>query len=576
MLVKDLRDTLRKRGLPTSGRKAELLARLAEDSGDTADAPLNDATEVSGHNTAIDTTPATWMPATPRSWIVSMRPWSAPASLVPVVLAGALANRDLGTDLLTAPFFLCLGGVLALHFAANLTNTYFDYVRKVDTKESADDRALVDSKLAPRVVLGMAIACFAAAAASAAAIVAQTGSAVVSVAALALALGFFYTGGPCGCSLKKLGLGDATIFAMFGPLLMLGVFLAITSEGTSESSTSDGYDKARTNVLLYSVPMGVLASAILHSNNARDMAADAAAGIVTLAQCLGRKGSFVYYVLQLIVAYAVAVALLARDYPGEAWRIVPALCGVPWALFLVRCFRFDDGKGAVALRLTPALATISPRTRRAGLMQELPQRTAQHNLFFSTLLLLSITSPQLCARTLLGILFYLGGFNNLLMWSNSCALVQEKLSNICPFLGSGRCAAPLVPIAFGGAIVVQLVAAVCFILGYEPRLAAQVLLVWLIPVTLCVHDFWTIDDDSVATLRPTLPPSVAAAQRVNPTFPTEFDAGVCARVCVLSRLLSPHTLLTTPSLVFIEFVHFFKNVQIIGGLVCYLVFASEL
>ena len=94
-----------------------------------------------------------------------MRPWSAPASLVPVVLAGALANRDLGTDLLTAPFFLCLGGVLALHFAANLTNTYFDYVRKVDTKESADDRALVDSKLAPRVVLGMAIACFAAAAA---------------------------------------------------------------------------------------------------------------------------------------------------------------------------------------------------------------------------------------------------------------------------------------------------------------------------------------------------------------------------------------------------------------------------
>jgi uncharacterized membrane protein YphA (DoxX/SURF4 family) len=321
---------------------------------------------------------------------------------------------------------------------------------------------------------------------------------VLKMLPLALELGFFYTGGPCGCSLKKLGLGDVTIFAMFGPLLMLGVFLAITSEGTSESSTSDGYDKARTNVLLYSVPMGVLASAILHSNNARDMAADAAAGIVTLAQCLGRKGSFVYYVLQLIVAYAVAVAQLARDYPGEAWRIVPALCGVPWALFLVRCFRFDDGKGAVALRLTPALATISPRTRRAGLMQELPQRTAQHNLFFSTLLLLSITSPQLCARTLLGILFYLGGFNNLLMWSNSCALVQEKLSNICPFLGSGRCAAPLVPIAFGGAIVVQLVAAVCFILGYEPRLAAQVLLVWLIPVTLCVHDFWTIDDDSVA------------------------------------------------------------------------------
>jgi hypothetical protein len=57
---------------------------------------------------------------------------------------------------------------------------------------------------------------------------------------------------------------------------------------------------------------------------------------------------------------------------------------------------------------------------------------------------------------------------------------------------------------------------------------------------------WTIDDDTVATLRPALPASVAAAQRVHPTFPTEFDS---------------------------EFVHFFKNVQIIGGLVVYLVYA---
>lgn len=38
--------------------------------------------------------------------------------------------------------------VLALHAAGNLVNTYYDFVRGVDSQKS-DDRTLVDSKLKP-------------------------------------------------------------------------------------------------------------------------------------------------------------------------------------------------------------------------------------------------------------------------------------------------------------------------------------------------------------------------------------------------------------------------------------------
>ena len=445
--TKELRALLRERGLRVGGVKAALVARLAADEKESAELPPRALARAY----TIDTTPGTWVPPGARSWIVSLRPWSAPASLVPVFVAGSVVHRELGVDLLSGRFALCAAGVLSLHFAANLTNTYYDYVRMVDTKEYADDRALVDSHLAPRTVLGLAGVCFVAAAASAAGIAAVAGAAVVPVAALAIALGFLYTGGPFGLSLKKLGLGDVTIFAMFGPLLMLGVCVALTAAGGAEAAGAEAarVEAARNVVLLYSFPMGMLAMAILHANNARDMAADAGAGIATVAQLLGQRGSFVLYALQLLAAYATTLYLLHRDYPNEPWRLVPVLCAAPWALYLLRRFRFDDGRAEAAAAATGApLPRISPSTRLDGLLAELPQRTAQHNLFFTSLLLLTLATPQLCARALLGILFYLGGFNNILMWRNSCDLCREKLANVAPLLGRGRALAPLVPVAF--------------------------------------------------------------------------------------------------------------------------------
>eukprot|EP01050_Picozoa_sp_SAG11_P030016 SAG11_NODE_8695_length_986_cov_1.618940_1_plen_191_part_00 len=119
----------------------------------------------------------------------SMRPWSFTASYFPVLLTAlALASYPPSSAALWAGrelvfllrFGVLLVGALGVHAAANLTNTYYDFVHKVrsqlprrgaaltptrppggwhtaravrpiqvDTGKQADDRTLLDGKLTP-------------------------------------------------------------------------------------------------------------------------------------------------------------------------------------------------------------------------------------------------------------------------------------------------------------------------------------------------------------------------------------------------------------------------------------------
>ena len=66
---------------------------------------------------------ATKASSTLEAFIVATRPWSAPASLVPVAMAGAVARRHYQAELLDPNFVLCFVLVLSMHLAANLFNT---------------------------------------------------------------------------------------------------------------------------------------------------------------------------------------------------------------------------------------------------------------------------------------------------------------------------------------------------------------------------------------------------------------------------------------------------------------------
>ncbi len=148
-------------------------------------------------------------------------------------------------------------------------------------------------------------------------------------------LAWFYTAKPL--RLKARALGDLAIFLCFGPLPMLGVYFMQTHEWHHLP-------------LYFSLGPGLLAVAILHANNTRDIEKDRRASTVTLAQLLGRHRSYYFYLFLVWLPYALVVLLAAAYNSGPvsmALFLLPLL-SAPVAYRLTQRFRglcYADGKG---------------------------------------------------------------------------------------------------------------------------------------------------------------------------------------------------------------------------------------
>jgi 1,4-dihydroxy-2-naphthoate octaprenyltransferase len=389
-----------------------------------------------------------WMHPTIRAWLISLRPWSFPASLGPVALAGALLHRPLSSklyigtmpvkpveSLLCWSYVLCFIVVLSLHASANLFNTYYDYVNGTDTKESADDRGLVDGTVSPATVFWSATSCSIIGLASASYLTLQCPALLYCVVLPAAFLCILYTANPC--SLKKYSLGDVTIFLMFGPLLMIGVSVAVAA-----SAANSGADfSIRRDILLYSLPMGCATVGILHANNARDVVADKSAGLNTLAMKLGKRGSYYFHCLLMFFTYGSVLSFIVTplieetvqssvDHVDQGYDVLDILPSALRSLvFGKKSIIHTPVRQLIVLLNLPWCFYV---TRLFGYqkMKELPQKVAQHNLLFTTLLVMSLCEPMFLARVLLTCLFYLGGVNNIIMWSYNIHLVHMKLNNV--------------------------------------------------------------------------------------------------------------------------------------------------
>ncbi|UCH11468.1 MAG: prenyltransferase, partial [Fidelibacterota bacterium] len=118
--------------------------------------------------------------------------------------------------------------------------------------------------------------------------------------------GVFYTAGPI--AYKYHALGDLLVFALMGPLMVIGSYFALT--GSYEVS-----------ILYVSLPVGFLVAAILAANNYRDIAHDREAGIKTFASMLGYTGAKVEYSLLVLGAY-VTVVLMVVFQILEPWALL--------------------------------------------------------------------------------------------------------------------------------------------------------------------------------------------------------------------------------------------------------------
>ena len=242
------------------------------------------------------------------------RAYSAPASIVPVLLGTTLAARGYAKggsghfDGLA--FILVLLGAVLAHFGANVLNDYFDFVNGVDTKPEHGSGVLTQNLMTKSQTLGFGLALLAGAALCGLLLLRNHAGVVVPLALIGLGCAVLYP-----ALLKKYALGDFLIILAFGIGLTLGAY------GVQAGSLST---QQWLFVSLYAVPVSLLVDGILHANNLWDAPDDRAAHVRTLATLLPlRLGLVLLQALLFGPLVFVAVAVLVKFLP--VWSLASLL-----------------------------------------------------------------------------------------------------------------------------------------------------------------------------------------------------------------------------------------------------------
>ncbi len=225
-----------------------------------------------------------------RLWFAGARPRTLPAAVVPVAVGTAAAVGTVPGGLSWWRALAAMVVSLALQVATNYANDYSDGIRGTD----ADGRRVGPVRLvgqglaAPSAVKRAAITAFGVAAVVGASLALAVGPELFVVGALAIAAGWFYTGGPRPYGYA--GLGEVFVFVFFGVVATAGSTYVQTGRLSSLA-------------LGVSLPVGFLATALLVVNNLRDIPGDTEVGKNTLAVRLGDRRTRVFYVALLVSAF---------------------------------------------------------------------------------------------------------------------------------------------------------------------------------------------------------------------------------------------------------------------------------
>jgi len=253
-----------------------------------------------------------------RIWLMAARPKTLPAAVAPVLVGTALAAT--GGTFKVLSFLAALLGALFIQVGTNLSNDYSDARRGADTEDRLGPvRVTAGGLVPPRQVLTATYVAFGCAVLVGSYLIATAGWQLLLVGAASILAGVLYTGGPRPYGYE--GLGELFVFLFFGVVAVTGSYFVQV-------------ETLRWEAFVLSVPVGLLASAILVVNNVRDLETDRRAGKRTLAVRLGRRRTRVLYVAML------AAAFLAAPLPWvlgslSAWLLL-AWIAVPLAAAVAR------------------------------------------------------------------------------------------------------------------------------------------------------------------------------------------------------------------------------------------------
>ena len=216
-------------------------------------------------------------------WIIAVRPWSIPASAMPIIVSLAYLFFK-GHDIDWTLGAWTLIGMILFHLSGNVWSDWFDFRKKVDAEDTFGAKTLTTGMFEPKEIKKLSIILLTISVISGLGLVAMTGIELLYIGLAGAVLTVLYP------FLKYNALGDLDILLTFAFLPTIGTSYVTT--GAIDWS-----------VLWIALPVGLITDGILHSNNTRDMATDRRADIKTMAMGLGTKASALLYGFEMIFPY---------------------------------------------------------------------------------------------------------------------------------------------------------------------------------------------------------------------------------------------------------------------------------
>lgn len=280
-----------------------------------------------------------------KEWVIAVRPWSIPASAMPIIVTIAFLFWK-EAYIKWGYAIWALVGMILFHLAGNVWSDWFDFKKKVDAEDTFGAKTLTTGMFEPKEIKKLAIILLAAA----------------SICGIGLALA-------AGVELFYIGIAGAVLTVLYpflkynalGDLDILLTFAFLPTIGTSYVTTG----AIDWSVLWIALPVGLITDGILHSNNTRDMATDKRADIKTMAMGLGTKASALLYGFEMIFPYV--------------WVGVLSMIGI---LPMTTVFIFLTMPVAIGCAKTMNNSV----TGGTGMIADLDVRTANLQLMFSVIL----------------------------------------------------------------------------------------------------------------------------------------------------------------------------------------------
>lgn len=282
-----------------------------------------------------------------RGWLLRVRAPFLTASIIPIVLGSVAAWARTGV-FHVGYFLLTLVGGMLMQAGANMINDYFDHLSGTDRMNREAVRPFTGGSpvlrlglLSPERVRNEALLYFAVAALIGFYLTAVRSVWILALGALGVGAGIFYTG-----LLAPGGWGELGLFASFGPLMVLGAWVAQTGALAWEP-------------IWASLPVAFLILNVLWINQVPDAPSDAQVGKRHWVVRLGRRRAVGIFGAFFALAYlSLGMTVLLGALP--IWTLLGLLpAPLAWRAWQVARRSYDR---------SPALAPANALTVQVHLL----------------------------------------------------------------------------------------------------------------------------------------------------------------------------------------------------------------